>query len=97
VHPKSPVVEQSKIEIRWLTIAEAARYLSCSTQKLRSLLHDGELKAARLGAQYRLDVKDLDNFFTRGKGFIAAYRQGSRPWVSARHETNRKIALRGKR
>lgn len=81
-------------EQRWFDVDEAAIHARCSPQTIRSLIHKGELPAARLGNNFRLDREDLDRLLERRKTFHAPYRRGSRPWVAQRHARNRKRAAR---
>jgi excisionase family DNA binding protein len=79
---------------RWFTIDEAALYLRISASTLRKILHAGELKAARLGPNYRLERTDLDQFLLKRKRVIAPYRKGTHPWVAKRHAASRKRGAR---
>ena len=45
-----------------LTVQEAARALRISEQKLRGLIHDGSLKAYRVGIEIRILERDLFDF-----------------------------------
>jgi excisionase family DNA binding protein len=77
---------------RWLTVDQAAAYLQVIPNTIRNLIHDGSLKAARLGYKFRIERVDLDLMMTRRKRVVPPYRRGLRPWVSARHAENRKRA-----
>jgi excisionase family DNA binding protein len=81
-------------DLRWLTVDEAALYLRVSPGTIRTMIHNGEVKASRLGPQFRLDRQDLDQLLTRRKRVIPPYRKGGRPWVAERHARNRKRAAR---
>jgi excisionase family DNA binding protein len=81
---------------RWLNVGEAASYLGISTSYLRALIHDGGIKAARVGNTFRLDRLDLDTLMLRRKRIVAPYRRGTKPWVAALHRKNRKRALRSR-
>jgi excisionase family DNA binding protein len=78
---------------RWLSIAQAAVYLSVSAQTLRSILHRGEMRASRLSenSPYLLDRLDLDRFLERRKQILPPYRKGTRPAVAKRHLEARKV------
>jgi excisionase family DNA binding protein len=77
-----PVVPQFN---RWLAVNAAAAYLGVSQNYLRKLIHDGDLKAGRIGNNFRIDRLDLDQLMLRRKRTVRPYRRGTRPWVSARH------------
>jgi excisionase family DNA binding protein len=79
---------------RWFTTDEAALYLRCSPQTIRGLIHRRELRASRLGQDFRLDRSDLDRLLERGKQFHNPYRKGTHPWVATRHAQNRRRAAR---
>ncbi len=56
---------ESKIQKRLLSTAEAAKYLSCSTWKLRELVHNEEVPHVVLyedDKYWRFDVADLNKF-----------------------------------
>jgi excisionase family DNA binding protein len=91
------VVAPSPVPVvqRWLDVREAAAYLGVSIGYIRRLIHDGELKAGRLGMNFRIDRLDLDQLMLRRKRIVAPYRHGTKPWVSARHKKNRR-ALRSR-
>ena len=74
----------------WFDVAEASVYLHVSPQTLRRFLHDGSLRAARVGKGFLLDRADLDSFVLRRKRVIPNYRRGTRPWVAQRHAQERK-------
>lgn len=42
-----------------MTVAEAAGYLRCHPQTVRSLIHSGRLPAVKLNRQYRIKLEDL--------------------------------------
>jgi excisionase family DNA binding protein len=86
-----PVVPQFN---RWLAVDEAAAYLGISANYLRKLIHDGDLKAGRLGNNFRIDRLDLDQLMLRRKRIVAPYRKNTRPWVSKYHAQNRKRVAR---
>jgi excisionase family DNA binding protein len=48
-----------------LTLQEAAGRLKCNPETLRRAILRGELKAGRLGKEYRIDEKDLIQFVYR--------------------------------
>ena len=79
-------------EQRWFTVDEAAEYLRCSSQTIRSAMHRGDLRCSQLGPEgspYLLDRLDIDRFLERRKRVLAPYRKGSRPWVAKRHAAER--------
>jgi excisionase family DNA binding protein len=46
------------------TLAEAAALLSCHTETLRRAIRVGELRAAKLGREYRISRLDLEAFWS---------------------------------
>lgn len=50
------------------TLAEAAQLLSCHKETLRRAIQGGELRAARLGREYRISRLDLQAFWTAQGG-----------------------------
>lgn len=52
------------------TLAEAAQLLRCHADTLRRAVHDGQLRAARLGRGYRLSRPDLQEFWSAQGGGI---------------------------
>lgn len=46
----------------FMTTHEIAALLKVSEATVRSWIHDGELRAARLGREFRIAVKDLEEF-----------------------------------
>ena len=46
------------------TLAEAAELLSCHRETLRRAIRDGELRAAKLGREFRVSRPDLEAFWT---------------------------------
>jgi excisionase family DNA binding protein len=48
-----------------LTLQEAADKLQCHPETLRRAILRGELKAGRLGKEYRIDERDLIQFVYR--------------------------------
>ena len=83
------VTTPSEADRRWLTTDEAALYLRCSPQTIRSLIHRRELPASRLGQDFRLDRNDLDRLLERRKQLHKPYATGTHKWVSQRHAENR--------
>jgi len=78
----------------WLDVEMAAEYLHVSQGTVRKILHEGKLKAARIGPHFRIEKSDLDAWLARQKKTIPPYRKGSRPWVAGRHARNRKRGAR---
>lgn len=79
---------------RWLSVDQAAAYLGCSPQTIRSILHRGDLRATRLGPEgspYLLDRIDIDRFLERRKKILPPYRKGTRPAVAKRHVEARRV------
>jgi excisionase family DNA binding protein len=76
---------------RWLTVSQAAAYLSVSAQTIRLILHRGEIRASRLsqGSPYLLDRLDIDRYLERRKTILPSYRKGTRPAVAKRHAEER--------
>jgi excisionase family DNA binding protein len=83
----APVAEGSPLDpcLRWLTVDQAAAYLQVIPNTIRNLIHDGSLKAARLGYKFRIERDDLDKLMLHRKRVVPPYRRGLRPWVSKRH------------
>ena len=52
------------------TLAEAAKLLNCHPETVRRAIHDGSLKAAKLGKTYRLSRIDLQTFWTSMGGGV---------------------------
>ncbi|MCC8193115.1 MAG: helix-turn-helix domain-containing protein [Deltaproteobacteria bacterium] len=50
------------------TLAEAADVLSCHKETLRRAIQSGDLRAARLGREYRISRADLQVFWTAQGG-----------------------------
>lgn len=44
----------------WLTVKEAAEYLSVSPQAVYNLIHNGTFKPARIGRSVRLNREEID-------------------------------------
>jgi len=89
VSKNSPIVE-SPVNLRWLNVAVAALRAGCSPQSIRHFIHQGLLKAAKVGPGFLVDIADLDKFLERRKRFFRPYRKGTRPWVSKRWAQRRK-------
>lgn len=51
------------MEVRLLTIQEAATYLHVSIKTVRRFIECGKLKASKIGAQWRIHPKDLKEMF----------------------------------
>ena len=45
-----------------MSLAEAAAYLKVGEADVQSLIDDGQVKAKKIGAQYRISKKVIDNF-----------------------------------
>ena len=86
---KSPSSKISFPDSRWMSIASAALYLNVHPQTIRRFIHCGELRAAKIG-HYRIDRNDLDSLLLRRKRFFNPYRRGTKPWIAAMHERNRR-------
>jgi excisionase family DNA binding protein len=59
---------------RWLTIADVAELLQVSERTVRRWLDAGDLAAHKLGRQWRISDKDLEQY-------LLSRRQGGRPFV----------------
>ena len=90
--PSKNLLESTSLPARWLAVDAAAAYLGVSANYLRKLIHDGDLKAGRLGNNFRIDRLDLDQLMLRRKRVVAPYRKNTRPWVARYHAQNRKRA-----
>jgi excisionase family DNA binding protein len=65
------------------TLAEAAVLLSCHRETLRRAIKDGELRAARLGREYRISRLDLEAFWTASGGKDLFVRDAAAPGSGA--------------
>lgn len=45
---------------RWISVSEAAAYLSISTSGARKMITRGEIAAVRLGRALRIDLRQLE-------------------------------------
>ena len=50
---------------QYLTVEEVARLLRVSPPTVRQLIESGELKAVRVGRQFRIAREDLDDYIKR--------------------------------
>jgi excisionase family DNA binding protein len=50
---------------RWLTVHQAADYVNCRPRTVRELIWSGELRRAKVGKKFLIDVADLDLLVTR--------------------------------
>lgn len=50
---------------QYLTVEEVSKFLRVSTPTVRQLIESGELKAVRVGRQYRIAREDLDDYIRR--------------------------------
>lgn len=80
---------QEAIPQRWFTISEAALYLRFSDGYVRHMIHNREIRASRIGNEFRLDRQDLDRELEKRKKFHAPYRKGTRPAVARRWDEYR--------
>ena len=82
---------KNSVTKRWMTVGEAAKYLGCSPQTVRTVLRSGSLRASRLvdGGPYLIDRLELDRFLERRLRHLPPYRKGSKPWVAKRHAEGR--------
>jgi excisionase family DNA binding protein len=76
----------------WKTVESAASYLSVHPNYVRTLIHEAVLKAVRFGKGFLIEKSDLDQLLIRRKKFFGPYRRGTKPWVTKRHEKNRRAA-----
>lgn len=53
--------------IEFMTVKEVASYLKTSTKTIQRLVLSGKLPAIRLGKQFRIDRKDLEEFIEKQK------------------------------
>jgi excisionase family DNA binding protein len=74
----TPVVEPTPE--RWLTVEDCAIYMRNSVTKVRAPLHDGRLRAGRIGqGGYLIDKNEVDRFIERKLRILPPYRVGTRP------------------
>lgn len=52
---------------RYVTIEDAAAYLSCATKTIRRMITAGELPAYRVRTAVRIDREDLDRVMRRNR------------------------------
>ena len=52
---------------KYLTVKEASEILNMHVRKVTSFLASGKLKGAKMGRQWRLDEKDVRDFFEEMK------------------------------
>lgn len=50
------------------TLSEAAKLLSCHKETIRRAIHNGHLRAAKLGRGFRISRIDLEAFWTASGG-----------------------------
>ncbi len=50
------------------TLHEVAALLSCHTETLRRFIKDGMLRAAKIGKEWRVSKRDLEDFWTAQGG-----------------------------
>lgn len=77
-------IPQTPRDHRWISVSQAADYMGCSSQTVRTILRVGAIRASRLLAgsgPYILDRLEIDQFLERRKRVLPPYRKGSRPWV----------------
>jgi len=72
---------------RWMTIADAARYLSVVPYTLRCAVWGGELPAAKLGSRFVFDRLDLDAWAAGKKHLEPAFQSQE---VRSRVKTERR-------
>lgn len=53
-------------EVRWLRVSTVATELKCSPKCVRRLIKRGAIDAVRVGRQWRVDHKSLDDYVRRG-------------------------------
>ncbi len=49
---------------KWLTLDELAEYLKLSRTKLYRMAQEGEIPASKIGAQWRFNRKEIDDWVT---------------------------------
>jgi len=47
-----------RVSTEWLTVKEAAARAKCSAQLIYRAIHDGRLRASRLGTKYQIRILD---------------------------------------
>jgi excisionase family DNA binding protein len=62
------------VDKRWVTVEEAARYLSVTVFTIRNAAWGGELPFVRAGKRNIFDVLDLDRWAERRKEIEPAFR-----------------------
>lgn len=61
------------MEKRWLTVKEAANYLSVTVYCVRNAIWGGELPFVKAGKHFILDARDLDRWAEERKFLEPAY------------------------
>jgi len=77
-------IPPTPLDRRWISVSQAADYIGCSSQTVRTILRKGAIRASRplVGTgPYVLDRLEIDQFLERRKRVLPPYRVGSRPWV----------------
>ncbi len=46
------------------TVEQVAEYLKLTTRTIYTYIHSGKLKAVKVGREYRIKQRDLDEFLT---------------------------------
>jgi excisionase family DNA binding protein len=49
---------------KWLTLDELAKYLKLSRTKLYRIAREGKIPASKIGAQWRFNRKEIDDWVT---------------------------------
>lgn len=58
---------ERRFEPSVVTTAQAAQCLGCSPKTVRKLCQQGDIRAVKLGADWRIPVEALDEFLGSGK------------------------------
>jgi excisionase family DNA binding protein len=77
------------IEKTTFTLLEAAALLTCHPETLRRAVKSGNLRAAKIGKEYRFSKTDLEEFWT-AKGGGALFEDSPRPPVPARSSAGKR-------
>ena len=81
------------LDRRWMSVSQAADYIGCSPQTIRTILRIGAIRASRPlsgTGPYVLDRLEIDRFLELRKRLLPPYRKGSRPWVAKRWAKRRR-------
>jgi len=65
VYTQKKCIEEYRMNVKFYTIEEVADILRVNPATVRKLIDTGELKATRVGRQYRISQEQLDDYIQR--------------------------------